>query len=949
MRRNALSIWAIVVVMILQQSAATMLAASGGRRNAGESTSTVLPGAGSVYEDPGRGVKVVRVTDNRDSRAAAVSSLSGSSFNADSTRFLVNLDGVATLYSLHASSLRIRKEGPLFDRAGLDQGSAQWSAGDPEVVFALETAAGAVRLQAYDLRARTLSPIKDFSGVLGPGEARGLSKSWDDDNHFAFAWRESGAEAWHYVVIWDRSSDKTYLFDLTDAPAGVSGFLSARLDRSGAALIISGDVERVWRYRDHPQSESIVLDPKPESAGRAATAAQRGSQENDSYDLMSLIDRAAGQPAPPSGNASRDGRFSIFSSRLNNARPDVFIAALGMQAASVASVVWTHMVNCSASENTVQKTSGADEADDARATSLQSITSGDGQVEFTASETGKERFCGLNNSNDIHRSADDINFAIKLSGKKAMASENGKVKAKTKYKAGDVFRVAVESGVVNYYRNGSAFYTSSARPAYPLLVNASLINSMSSVSNVMVYGARIGLVISISPGKASVGAGEMIQFTAIITGAKDESIIWSATGGAISESGLYSAPGAAGAYTVRAAAAGDAAVSASASVFVTGASDTAPPVITSVSSSGVTAGAATITWATNEPSDTQVEYGATSAYGASTPLSPAGVTSHAVTLSGLAAGTAYHYRVKSRDAAGNLAASGDFSFTTGPSAPPPPGGGGGVITDYGVYPEPPAPALPRAGGTFVDPVFGTTIMRVTDQNDGAFNVTNYSYWPSFNKDTTRLYIIAGGQTALYSFDPVNFRISNKRRLFLSNPPTGAVPDAEDAIWSGADPDVILGHDGLKIWAYNVAANAYSLVKDFAGELPAGYISQMSRSIDDNVFAFTLKNASGGLVGYAAWRRSDNSIYRVDTQNLDEVQVDKSGQYLVVKQDPARAAGVEVRVVDLQTRAAEDLMDSAPDYAPGHSDNGAGSVVGGDNWQNRVTHRRLSSPHRVGTV
>src|SRR4029079_19270876 len=40
------------------------------------------------------------------------------------------------------------------------------------------------------------------------------------------------------------------------------------------------------------------------------------------------------------------------------------------------------------------------------------------------------------------------------------------------------------------------------------------------------------------------------------------------------------------------------------------------------------------------------------------------VTSHSVGLSGLAATTTYHYRVRSQDAAGNLAVSGDFTFTT---------------------------------------------------------------------------------------------------------------------------------------------------------------------------------------------------------------------------------------------------------------------------------------------
>jgi RHS repeat-associated protein len=59
-----------------------------------------------------------------------------------------------------------------------------------------------------------------------------------------------------------------------------------------------------------------------------------------------------------------------------------------------------------------------------------------------------------------------------------------------------------------------------------------------------------------------------------------------------------------------------------------------------------------------------VEYGQTIAYGQSTTLNPALVTAHSQGISGLAAGTLYHYRVKSRDAAGNLAVSGDFTFTT---------------------------------------------------------------------------------------------------------------------------------------------------------------------------------------------------------------------------------------------------------------------------------------------
>jgi hypothetical protein len=100
----------------------------------------------------------------------------------------------------------------------------------------------------------------------------------------------------------------------------------------------------------------------------------------------------------------------------------------------------------------------------------------------------------------------------------------------------------------------------------------------------------------------------------------------------------------------------------------TAAPDTTSPVISAVASSGLTATGATITWTTDEPGDSQVEYGPTTAYGASSTINPSLLTSHSVPITGLTASTLYHYRVKSRDAASNLATSGDFTFTT--AAPP---------------------------------------------------------------------------------------------------------------------------------------------------------------------------------------------------------------------------------------------------------------------------------------
>ena len=91
--------------------------------------------------------------------------------------------------------------------------------------------------------------------------------------------------------------------------------------------------------------------------------------------------------------------------------------------------------------------------------------------------------------------------------------------------------------------------------------------------------------------------------------------------------------------------------------------DTTPPVIKNVSTSSETETGAVITWSTNEPGSSQVEYGKTTEYGL-TATSDELTTAHSITLSGLEPNTAYQYRVKSKDKAGNEASSADNTFFT---------------------------------------------------------------------------------------------------------------------------------------------------------------------------------------------------------------------------------------------------------------------------------------------
>jgi hypothetical protein len=95
--------------------------------------------------------------------------------------------------------------------------------------------------------------------------------------------------------------------------------------------------------------------------------------------------------------------------------------------------------------------------------------------------------------------------------------------------------------------------------------------------------------------------------------------------------------------------------------------DSTPAIISAVASSLVTQTTAQIGWTTNEPADSQVEFGTSTAYGSTTPVNSTLTLTHSVGMSGLLPATTYHYRVVSVDRGGNVTRSADFTFTT--SAP----------------------------------------------------------------------------------------------------------------------------------------------------------------------------------------------------------------------------------------------------------------------------------------
>jgi chitodextrinase len=104
------------------------------------------------------------------------------------------------------------------------------------------------------------------------------------------------------------------------------------------------------------------------------------------------------------------------------------------------------------------------------------------------------------------------------------------------------------------------------------------------------------------------------------------------------------------------------------------ANNTNPPPALTIS--GVQAATPTTTgfqvsWSTSLAANSTVDYGTTASYGSSTATNSSMVTSHQVAVAGLSAGTLYHFRVKSTDAANANAASPDMTFATAGDTTPP--------------------------------------------------------------------------------------------------------------------------------------------------------------------------------------------------------------------------------------------------------------------------------------
>lgn len=153
-----------------------------------------------------------------------------------------------------------------------------------------------------------------------------------------------------------------------------------------------------------------------------------------------------------------------------------------------APVTWTDVVNASVTGSTLQKT-GTLVAWDAGGASTASLVSGNGSAQLTADTTTYGRMFGLTHD-ETTPSYTDITYALELQSNGTLdVYESGSYRAQVgTYQIGDVLKVAVENGRINYYRNGSLLRTSTLAPSYPLQFDGAIRDPGGRLTNPMICG-----------------------------------------------------------------------------------------------------------------------------------------------------------------------------------------------------------------------------------------------------------------------------------------------------------------------------------------------------------------------------------------------------------------------------------------------------------------------------
>lgn len=293
------------------------------------------------------------------------------------------------------------------------------------------------------------------------------------------------------------------------------------------------------------------------------------------------------------------------------------------------------------------------------------------------------------------------------------------------------------------------------------------------------------------------------------------------------------------------------------------------------------------------------------------------------------------------------------------------GGGSGGLTNRNILTEPMLPTLGAAGSIYIDPTFGTRILRVTDVNtlseDQSYTTPSASHQLAWNSTGTRFYV--GGSFGRCM--PFTFNRTTMQATRIAGAQEGGLilqTTVSDCQFSFLDPDIIyvVGVNGSNkpvIKKYNFASPGYTDVLDLStiATLPAeSYVHSLftSATLPEKmtvIFGGASQDADYLVLVFETATPSNYTLIDVVNSTIivnggapsatnitlgfhgtHHSQIDRSGRYLVfdpVNADlPAQGGTKEHNyVIDLQTNTIAGI--SVSSY--GHSALGYGYMVNQD--------------------
>jgi hypothetical protein len=258
------------------------------------------------------------------------------------------------------------------------------------------------------------------------------------------------------------------------------------------------------------------------------------------------------------------------------------------------------------------------------------------------------------------------------------------------------------------------------------------------------------------------------------------------------------------------------------------------PAISGVTPAQIFSTGATISWTTDQPSDSQVDYGTSANYSTSSALNSSMVSAHSVSITSLSPATLYHFRVKSKNAAGLLATSGDFTFTTATGTPPTvsitsPASGAtvsGTIT---------------ASATASDNVGVTSVQFQVDGANTGAQLTAAPY--ALSLDTTKLSNASHVLTAVASDAAGNHTTSSPVTIIVSNAtaPTITTQPANQTVTAGQTATFSVAATGTAPLTYQWSKNGAIIT----GATASSYTTPATTTTNNgSTFQVVVSNSAG---------------------------------------------------------------------------------------------------------